>query len=144
MKKTLLAASLGLATVFAFGCDEKKEASSPEVQKAADKTADQAANAMDNTKSAVKDATADAKTAADNNAAAAKSGADANASSIDTLIGKAKDAIKDKKWSDADNYVGQIESLKSKLPADVQPKIDASLADVKKLIAAGKMMMPGN
>ncbi|MGN6625025.1 MAG: hypothetical protein ACTHLN_00270 [Tepidisphaeraceae bacterium] len=134
--------AFALAGLLAFGC-EKKEASSPQVQDAADKTGKEAADALGQVKSDVNKGVEQAKDNAAANTDNMKAGADAIQNNVDDLISKAKDAVKDKKWSDAEDYLAQIKDLKSKLPAETQPKIDASIAEVQKLIDAGKTLVPG-
>jgi len=171
MKRTLLAAA-ALSAMFAFGCDKSNEAPTPEAQKTADNAADTAKDKLSDIKGAVKEGTSEAKDQADKNAdaaknqadamkdqtknqadamkdqakkdeAAAKTGAENNQSTLDDLISKAKSAVSDKRWTDADNYVKQIEDLKGKLPVDQQPKVDAALTPLKQAIDMGKKAMPG-
>ena len=141
MKRGVFAA-LAVAGLLAFGCD-KKDASSPEVQKTVDKTGTEASDALGKVKSDVSNGTDQAKNDAAAQADNMKGGADADQSSIDAIISKAQDAVKDHRWDDAQNYVNQIKDLKSKLPADAQTKVDASVAEVQKLIDSGKTLVPG-
>lgn len=134
-------AALAIAGFFAVGCDNSEPAgSSTEVKDAQKEVGKEAAGALEKTQDVTQDATKAAKDAAGNAEAAAKDGASAVQSAVDDLISKAKDACKDAKWSDAENYVKQIEEKKSLLPADYQPKVDSALAEVKKLIEGGKKL----
>lgn len=141
MKKQIAAALL-VASLMIVGC-EKKEDTAPQVNKAQDKVADQAADAMSKIKSNTADAADQAKDSAKTVASQAGDAAKQIQDQIDKLIDQAKSAVKDKKWDDATNYVNQVKDLKSKLPESVQPKIDAAIADVQKLIDAGKKLGPG-
>ena len=160
MKRTLLTAA-AMSALLAFGCDKSNEAPTPEAQKTADNAASTAKDKLNDIKSDVKQGTSEAKDQADKNAdamknqadamkdqakkdeAAAKAGAENNQSSLDDLISKAKSAVSDKRWTDADNYVKQIEDLKGKLPMDQQAKVDAALTPLKQAIDMGKKAMPG-
>ena len=160
MKRTLLAAA-ALSAMFAFGCDKSNEAPTPEAQKTADNAADTAKDKLSDIKGAVKQGTSEAKDQADKNADAAKNQADAmkdqakkdesamktgaenNQSTLDDYISKAKSAINEKRWSEADSYVQKIEDLKGKLPVDQQAKVDAALTPLKQAIDMGKKAMPG-
>ncbi len=135
-------AVLAIAGFIAVGCDTKDQpkASSPEVKDTAQKAGKEAANALDKAQDKTQDATAAAKDTAGKSETAAKDGADAIQNSIDDLTSKAKTACKEMKWTDAENYVKQIEEKKSMLPADKQAPVETALAEVKKLISAGKSM----
>jgi hypothetical protein len=139
---TFIIACLGLVAVLMFTGCEKKD-SSNDVKQAADKTGSQAADALDKAKSNVNTGVDQAKGSANQAADAAKSNMEGLQKQIDDLIAKAKDAVKDKKWSDAENYVAQIKQMETPLPQTAQDKINANLADVQKLIDAGKQMTPG-
>jgi flagellum-specific peptidoglycan hydrolase FlgJ len=145
MKRFLVSAVI-VAGLVLVGC-EKKEDSSKDVNQAANKTANQAADSLNKAKSNVNEGADKAKDAAKDAANqatdAAKSNMDAVQKQIDDLINKAKDAVKDKKWSDAENYIAQIKTMEANLPQAAQDKINANLADVQKMIDAGKQMTPG-
>jgi ElaB/YqjD/DUF883 family membrane-anchored ribosome-binding protein len=134
MKRLLASAVIVAGLVFA-GC-EKKDESAKDVNQAADKTASQAQDALNKAKSNVNDGIDKAKETAGSNMEAIQK-------QIDDLIAKAKDAVKDKKWSDAEGYIAQIKSMETNLPQAVQDKINANLADVQKMIDAGKQLTPG-
>jgi len=143
MKRAIFT-TLALSAVFAVGCDDQNVTPTTEVKDAANSTGNNAADAMDNVSDAAKqgvettkDKAAIAKEAAVDEAAAVEN-------SITTLVDKAKVAVKDAKFADAENYITQIEGLKSKLPVAAQVKIDSAIAEVKKLIESGKALkMPG-
>ncbi len=132
MNRALIAAVAAVG-LFALGCDNKTDA-----EKAAENTGDKAAKVLEKAKDHSEAGTDAAKERADALEKGAKDGADAIQSNIDDLIGKAKAAVKDQKWSDAENYVKQIDAAKNKLPETARAKVDAALAEVKKLIEAGK------
>lgn len=127
-------AVLAVASLLAVGCDNNEPSStSPEVKDAADKVAAEGANAVDKARDKAGEATD-----------AAKDGADANQKAIDDLLAKAKEAIKDKKWPDAENLLKQAEEKKSLLPADKQPPVQTAIDEARKLINAGKnLSVPG-
>jgi ElaB/YqjD/DUF883 family membrane-anchored ribosome-binding protein len=133
--KRLLASAVIVAGLAFAGC-EKKDESAKDVNQAADRTAGQAADALNKTKSNVNEGVNQAKETAGANMEAIQK-------QIDDLIAKAKDAVKDKKWSDAEGYIAQIKSMETNLPQAVQDKINANLADVQKMIDAGKQLQPG-
>ena len=140
---TRLLASFVLVAGLAFvGCDTKDN-TQHDVNKAADKTANQANDALEKAKDSV-DKGADQAAGAAKDAGKAEANMVANLEKqIDDLINKAKDAVKDKKWSDAENYITQAKPLIAKLPQAAQDRINASLADVQKMIDAGKTLTPG-
>src|SRR4029078_12832279 len=131
-----------VAGLVLFGC-EKKEDSSKDVNQAANKTANQAADSLNKAKSNVNEGADQAKDAAKQAGNAAASNVDMVQKQIDDLIAKAKDAVKDKKWSDAEGYIAQVKSMETSLPQSAQDKINANLADVQKMIDAGKQLTPG-
>jgi len=131
-----------IAGLVLVGC-EKKEDSSKDVKQAADKTANQAADSLNKAKSNVNEGADQAKDAAKAGGNAAASNVDMLQKQIDDLIAKAKDAVKDKKWSDAEGYITQIKSMETSLPQAAQDRINANLADVQKMIDAGKQLTPG-
>ena len=140
--KRFLTSAVIVAGLVLFGC-EKKEDSSKDVNQAANKTANQAADSLNKAKSNVNEGADQAKDAAKQAGNAAASNVDMVQKQIDDLIAKAKDAVKDKKWSDAENYIAQIKSMETSLPQVAQDKINANLADVQKMIDAGKQLTPG-
>jgi hypothetical protein len=140
--KRLLASFVLVAGMVFVGC-EKKEDSNKDVKQAADKTAGQAADALDKTKSNVNSGIDQAKDAAKEGAKAEAANMESLQKTIDDLIAKAKDAVKDKKWSDAENYIAQIKTMETKLPQSAQDMINKNLADVQKMIDAGKQLTPG-
>ena len=143
MKRTLFAAACTLSLV-AFGCDDKKEnkAATPELDKAADKVSDKAVDSMQGVEKSVKGSADQMKTGVDKMSDQAV-GAETLQNNLLDVMGKAKKAVQEKKWDDAAGFVQQAKDLKAKLPADAQVKIDEQLADIDKMIAAGKKMMPG-
>ncbi|MGC4034115.1 MAG: hypothetical protein QM754_20735 [Tepidisphaeraceae bacterium] len=148
MKRFLIAA-VASASLMAFGCDDKNEqkAATPELDKAADKTAAEGKDQLSGVKKTVEGGVEQAKDEAAKQGAAAKDAAAASGDAIqkqaDELISKAKTAVEEKKFADAQGYVDQLKTLKGKLPADAQKKVDDQLAEVDKLIAAGKQLMGG-
>lgn len=140
--KRVLASAVLASSLLLVGCD-KKDDTSKQVENATDSTAKEAGNAMDKMKGAVSDGVDKSKEMAKSGADSAMAAGDAMQKQIDELISKAKTAVGDKKWDDADGYLTQIKALEAKLPVEAQQKIDASMADVKKMIDAGKSMMPG-
>ena len=143
MKKALFTA-VAAASLMAFGCDDKKEqhAATPETDKAADKVAGQATDAMKGVEKSVKGGASEAKDMANGNGDM-KAGAETVQNNILDLTGKAKQALQEKKFDDAAGFVAQAKELKNKLPADAQAQVDMQLAEVDKLIAAGKATMGG-
>jgi len=140
--KRFLTSAVIVAGLVLFGC-EKKEDSSKDVNQAANKTANQAADSLNKAKSNVNEGADQAKDAAKQAGNAAASNVDMVQKQIDDLIAKAKDAVKDKKWSDAEGYIAQVKSMETSLPQVAQDKINANLADVQKMIDAGKQLTPG-
>ena len=140
--KRFLTSAVIVAGLVLFGC-EKKEDSSKDVNQAANKTANQAADSLNKAKSNVNEGADQAKDAAKQAGNAAASNVDMVQKQIDDLIAKAKDAVKDKKWSDAEGYIAQVKSMETSLPQPAQDKINANLADVQKMIDAGKQLTPG-
>jgi len=140
--KRFLTSAVIVAGLVLFGC-EKKEDSSKDVNQAANKTANQAADSLNKAKSNVNEGADQAKDAAKQAGNAAASNVDMVQKQIDDLIAKAKDAVKDKKWSDAEGYIAQVKSMETSLPQSAQDKINANLADVQKMIDAGKQLTPG-
>lgn len=140
---TRLLASFALAAGMIFvGCDSKDD-SRKDVNKAAEKTGSQAADALDKAKGNVEKGVDQAQNAAKQGAKAEANNMEAMQKQIDDLIAKAKDAVKDKKWSDAEGYLAQIKAMETNLPQAFQDRINANLADVQKMIDAGKQMTPG-
>jgi phenylalanyl-tRNA synthetase alpha subunit len=139
--------------LLAFGCEQKTEG-----EKAAENTADQAVKKLEEAKEKAQDGTSEAKKMADKNADAAANQGDAAAKSaenaadaakdgagnvqseINSLVSKAKDAIKEAKWTDAEAHVQQIDTLKAKLPEGARKPIDDMLAEVRTMIQKGKAM----
>src|SRR5690349_7478205 len=105
--KRLLVSAVIVAGLVLVGC-EKKDDSAKDVNQAADKTANQAADSLNKAKSNVNEGASQAKDAAKEGGNAAASNVDALQKQIDDLIAKAKDAVKDKKWSDAEGYIAQV------------------------------------
>lgn len=134
MKRSVICAA-ALAGLLAIGCDDEKEAATPALDNAAEKAGDQASKAMNKVSDAAKDGTDVMKDAATNSA-------DAVQKTIDDLIAKTKTAVEEKKFTEAEGYIKQIQEWKSKLPAAAQARVDTALAEVSKLVAAGKSLMP--
>ena len=139
--KRLIASSFLVAAFVLFGCEKKD--SSKDVQQAADKTASQATDALNKAKGNVNQGVDEAQKAAKEGAKMDASNLETLQKNIDDLIAKAKDAVKDKKWSDAEGYIAQIKQIETPLPQPAQDKINANLADVQKMIDAGKTLTPG-
>ena len=138
----LLASFVLAAGLVCFGCDTRDD-TTKDVNKAADKTANQANDALEKTKDSVNKGVDQAQDAA-KDAGKAEANMMANVEKqIDDLINKAKDAVKDKKWSDAEAYLAQAKPMIAKLPQTAQDRINVSLADVQKMIDAGKQLTPG-
>ena len=138
----LLASFVLAAGLVCFGCDTRDD-TTKDVNKAADKTANQANDALEKTKDSVNKGVDQAQDAA-KDAGKAEANMMANVEKqIDDLINKAKDAVKDKKWSDAEAYIAQAKPMIAKLPQAAQDRINVSLADVQKMIDAGKQLTPG-
>ncbi len=133
MKRGVWIAAAMVTGLMALGCEEKTEA-----EKAAENASDTANKKLEEAQDHSKAGTDAAKERADELKAGAKEGADAIQSSIDDLVGKAQGAVKDMKWTDAENYVKQIDDLKGKLPEAARTKVDAALTEVKKAIELGK------
>jgi DNA anti-recombination protein RmuC len=140
--KRLLASALIVAGLFFVGC-EKKDDSAKDVNQAANKTADQAADSLNKAKANVDKGVDQAQDAAKDAGKAQANMMEGVEKQIDDMINKAKDAVKDKKWSDAENYIAQAKPMIAKLPQASQDRINASLADVQKMIDAGKQLTPG-
>ena len=140
---TRLLASFVLAASLVFiGC-EKKDETAKDVNKAAEKTGEQAADALDKAKGNVDKGVDQAQDAAKDAGKAEAKMMEGVEKQIDDLINKAKDAVKDKKWSDAEAYIAQAKPMIAKLPQASQDRVNANLADVQKMIDAGKQMTPG-
>jgi hypothetical protein len=142
LMKRLLTSLVLVAGMIFVGC-EKKDESARDVNQAADKTGAQAADALDKAKSNVDKGVDQAQDAAKDAGKAQANMMEGVEKQIDDLVNKAKDAVKDKKWSDAENYIAQAKPMIAKLPQASQDRINASLADVQKMIDAGKTLTPG-
>ncbi|MBC8109410.1 MAG: hypothetical protein H7Z14_22695 [Anaerolineae bacterium] len=140
--KRLLASFVLAAGLVVVGCDTRDD-SQKDVNKAADKTANQASDALEKAKDNVDKGVDHAQDAAKTEAKNAGANMEAVQKQIDDLIAKAKDAVKDKKWSDAEGYIAQIKTMAANLPAEYQTKVNTNLADVQKMIDAGKQLTPG-
>jgi len=144
MKRGIIS-TLALTGLIALGCEKKTDVPvTPEVKSAGNSTGSEAAGALEKVEDAAKEGTAAAKDKAEATKDAAVDGATAVQSSIEVLIEKAKTAVKDRKFSDAESYIKQIQDLKAKLPEPAQSKIEAAIAEVTKLIESGKALkLPG-
>jgi hypothetical protein len=143
LRMNRLVASLVLVAGLVFvGCDTKDN-SQRDVNKAADKTANQANDALNKTKDQVDKGVDQAQDAAKDAGKADAKMMEGVEKQIDDLINKAKDAVKDKKWSEAEAYIAQAKPMIARLPQTSQDRINTSLADVQKMIDAGKQLTPG-
>jgi hypothetical protein len=144
MKRAIIS-TLALAGLVAVGCEKKSDTPvTPEVKSAAESTGAAAAGMMDKAKEAAAEGTAAMKDKAEAVKETSMDTAAATQTGIDSLIEKAKTAVKEGKFSDAEGYVKQIQDLKAKLPEPAQAKIDSALAEVTKLIQSGKALkLPG-
>lgn len=144
MKKALFTAACA-ASLMAFGCNDKKDeqhAATPETDKAADKVADKAVDTAQGMDKVIKGGANEMKQGVDKMSDQAVNAENLRGNMQD-LTGKLKQALQDKKFDDAQNFVQQLKDLKGKLPADAQTQIDTLLADADKQIAAGKALMGG-
>jgi hypothetical protein len=137
-------AALALVGLVAVGCDNDNDTGTPEtVKDTAQKAGNEASNALDKVQNKTEDATdAMQKRADDVDNDAAENNAEATQKAIDDLISKAKDAAEDRKWAEAKSYLGQIDTVKARLPAADRTRVDAAIAEVRKLIDAGEKLAP--
>lgn len=129
---TIAAMAITGLVAFGVGCDDASENAAED----AAKTTETAKDRVDDATKAAKDkadATLDGK--ADN---AAKDGADAVQNAAKELLDKANAAIKDKNWTDAENYLKQAEEKVPMLPAEHQPAVKGSIDTTRKAIEAAK------
>lgn len=142
MLRTSLAA-IALSGLFIVGCTEEDPAVPETVKDTAQKAGNEASNAMDKVQDKTEDATdAMQKRANDANNNAAENTAEATQKAIDDLIAKAKDAAEDRKWAEAKSFLSQVDTVKSRLPAADQARVDQAMAEVRKLIDAGEKLTP--
>ena len=138
----LLASFVVAASLVFVGCDTKDD-SRKDVNTAADKTANQANDALEKAKDNVDKGVDQAQDAAKDAGKAEANMMEGVEKQINDLISKAKTAVNDKKWSEAEAYIAQAKPMLAKLPQASQDRINANIADVQKMIDAGKQMAPG-
>jgi hypothetical protein len=142
MLRTSLAA-VALSGLFIVGCSEDETGTPETLQDTAQKAGNEASNALDKVQDRTEDATDAAQNRAnDVNNNAAENTAEATQKAINDLIDKAKDAAENRRWAEAKGFLSQIDTVKSRLPAADQTRVDQAMAEVRKLIDAGEKLAP--
>ena len=134
IRGTFAALALSGLIAFGVGCDSDDPA---------EQAKDDAAKATEKAKDKVDTATEAAKDKADATMSGkhdnvAKDGADANQIAINELLDKAQEAIKDKKWIDAENYLKQADEKVSLVPAQHQPGLKQTIEAARGSIKAAQ------
>lgn len=151
MKRTLFAA-VAAAGLMAFGCDDTNNNAdgttptgtntntTPMTESTAEKASENAVDKLQKVEKAAENAVDKAQDNRDNDSPVAVA-AEKLRGNIADLTGKAKLAVQERKFDDAQKFVQQIKDLKGQLPAEFQTQVDASLAGIDQEIAAGKAAM---
>ena len=132
LRGTIAAMAVTGLVAFGVGCDDASENAAEDAAKTTEVAKDRVDEA---TKTAKDKADATMSGKADN---AAKDGADAVQNAAKDLLDKANAAIKDKNWTDAENYLKQAEEKVPQLPAEHQAGVKASIDTTRKAIDAAK------
>lgn len=136
MKCTTLLAMTILSAGLAIGCDDKN-ASTPAAQPTAGATNEKAKDAAADLQTQMADNQTKTAAAIDDAKSAAKDTGDSVVAQAQDLYAKATTALSNMKPDDAQKYVDQLKTLRDKLPAEWQTKVD----DLAKMVNDAKAKM---